>query len=108
MEIDLTRIILAVIALIGGILARYVIPWLRSVTDEKKRANIADIVETAVSAADRFMKTATGEERKAAVIDYLKKRGFVVYADDITNEMNQMIEAAVEELRIKQAASEGQ
>ena len=33
MTIDLTQIILAIITLIGGVVARYVIPWLKDKLD---------------------------------------------------------------------------
>lgn len=102
MSIDLTQIILAIITFIFGIVAKYGIPWLIENTDEKKRAKIADIVQTGVEAADRWLKTATGEERKAYVVAYLKERGYTVNTEDVHSELNAMIESAVEKLRIAQ------
>ena len=106
MTIDLTRIILAVIALIFAIITRYVIPWVNANTSAKKRQGIVDVVESVVEAVDRFMKTATGEEKKAQVVKYLEERGYTVNINDITDEMNMLIESAVEKLRIKQNASQ--
>lgn len=106
MTINLTQIIMAVLTFIFGLIAKYGIPWLVANTDEKKRAKIADIVQTGVEAADRWLKTASGEEKKAYVVEYMKERGYEVDTDNIHSELNAMIEAAVERLRIAQNSNQ--
>lgn len=102
MTIDLTQIILAVITLIGGLLTRFLIPYLIENVEEKKRAKIADIVSTLVEAADRYLKTATGEERLQYVVEGLADKGIYVNIDDIHDQYRVLIESAVEQLRIRQ------
>lgn len=102
MSIDLTKIILALITLIFGIVARYVIPYLIENVDEKKRAKIVDIVCTLVEAADRYLKTATGAERLQYVVDGLAEKGIYVNMEDVHDQYRVLIESAVEQLRIRQ------
>lgn len=106
MTIDLTQIILAIITLIGAILTRYLIPYLIENVDDKKRAKVADLITTLVEAADRYLKSASGEERLQYVIDGLAEKGITVDISDVHNEYREMIESAVEKLRIKQNASQ--
>ena len=105
-QIDLTQIILAIITLIGAILTRYLIPYFIMNVDEKKRIKIADMVDTFVEAADRYLKSASGEERLKYVLDCLAEKGIKVDIEDVHNEYRVMIESAVEKLRIKQNASQ--
>ena len=103
MTIDVTMIFKGVVILIGALLTRYVIPWLTQNVDAKKRAAIADLVETGVYAADRWLKSASGAEKKEYVIAFLAENGYRVDTEDVHSELNVMIEAAVERLRIEQA-----
>ena len=100
--VDLTQIILAVITLIGVLIARYVIPYLIENVEEKKREKIVDIVSTLVEAADRYLKTATGAERLQYVVDGLALKGIYVNMQDIHDQYRVLIESAVEQLRIRQ------
>jgi len=102
MTIDLTKIILAIITLIGAVITRYLIPYLIENVEEKKRAKIADIVCTLVEAADRYLKTGTGEERLQYVVDGLADKGIYVNMQDIHDQYRVLIESAVEQLRIRQ------
>lgn len=104
MTIDITQIILAIITLIGAIITRYLIPYLIANVDAKKRTQIADMIETLVEAADRYLKTESGEERLKYVLEALAAKGISVDIDDVHNEYRIMIESAVEKLRIKQKA----
>lgn len=104
--IDLTEIILSILTIIGIIITRYLIPYLNANVDEKKRVKVADMVDTLVEAADRYLKSASGEERLQYVLDGLAKKGIVVDIKDVHNEYRVMVESAVEKLRIKQNASQ--
>ena len=101
--INLTDIILAVLTFIFGVLVKYVIPMITEKVDEKKRNKIADLIETGVAAADRWLKTASGEERKQYVVSFLAEKGYTVDMEDVHSELNVMIEAAVDRLRYKQS-----
>ena len=52
MTIDLTQIILAVITLIGGLVARYVIPWIKGKLDERQYDVFNGLVRVGVYAAE--------------------------------------------------------
>jgi hypothetical protein len=103
MTVNITDIIIALATFIFGVLVKYLIPMLNEKVDEKKRAKIADIIDTGVAAADRWLKTASGEEKKQYVVNYLAEKGYMVDLKDIHSELNVMIEAAVDRLRFKQS-----
>lgn len=100
MTIDLTQIILAIITLIGGLIARYVIPWLRDKLDERKIELLIGAINTGVYAAEQLYNSDQGKEKKQYVIDLLAENGYILDPDNITMEMNALIEATVKELRI--------
>ena len=101
MHIDMTQIILAVIALISAVLTGFVIPWLKSkidinngVVSENQAAMIKLIINTAVKAAEQLYNSDEGKEKKAYVINLLKEQGIEVDLPEI----DAAIEAAVLEL----------
>lgn len=101
MQIDLTQIILAVIALIGAVLTGFVIPWLKKKVDvengkltETQSALLKLAINTAVKAAEQLFNSEEGLKKKAYVIDILKSQGYEVDQAAI----NAAIEAAVLEL----------
>lgn len=100
MQIDLTQIILAVITLIGGLIARYVIPWLRSRLDDRKIELLISAINTGVYAAEQIFDSTQGQEKKKYVIELLKENGYIVDPDNITMEINALIESTVKELKI--------
>lgn len=92
---DLTPIIEAVAALIGGDSTCILVPFIRSKTTAEQQKEINAWVKIAVSAAEQIFKgSGRGEEKKQYVIAWLKERGFTV--DE--NELDALIEAAVYEL----------
>lgn len=100
MQIDLTQIILAIITLIGGLIARYVIPWLKDKLDDRKIEMLIMMINTGVYAAEQLYNSDQGQEKKQYVIDLLKNEGYILDADNISMEINALIESAVKELRI--------
>jgi hypothetical protein len=101
MQIDLTQIILAVITLIGGIVARYVIPWLKSRVDERKMDTLVNLINVAVYAAEQLYNSDQGQEKKEYVVNLLAEKGYVIDVDNISTELNAMIESTVKELKIE-------
>ena len=104
MNIDLTQIILAVIALIGAILTGFVIPWLKSKINvengkinETQAALLKLAINTAVKAAEQLFNSDEGQKKKAYVLDILKTQGYEV--DQIA--LDAAIEAAVYNLKEK-------
>lgn len=104
MNIDLTQIILAVIALIGAVLTGFVIPWLKSKINvengkinETQAALLKLAINTAVKAAEQLFNSDEGQKKKAYVLDILKAQGYEV--DQVA--LDAAIEAAVYNLKEK-------
>jgi len=98
MTIDLTQIILAIITLIGGIITRYLIPWIKDKLDDRQYAVFCGLVKTGVYAAEQIFSTEQWKEKKQYVVDLLKENGYTVD----TTAVDALIEATVRELRIEQ------
>lgn len=102
MTIDLTQIILAVITLLFGLLMRYVIPNIKSKTDENQMALIRAAVKTAVYAVEQMYKSKPGQEKKELVLKYLKDNGFEFDDKQVETTLSYLIECAVKELNLEQ------
>ena len=98
MTIDLTQIILAIITLIGGIITRYLIPWIKDKLDDRQYAVLCALVRTGVYAAEQIFATEQWEAKKKYVVDLLVENGYTVN----TTAVDALIEATVRELRIEQ------
>ena len=93
--IDLTPIIMAVIALISAIVTGYVIPLVKSKTTNAQFSEIVGWVKVAVGAAEQlYVGQGRGEEKKAHVLKFLEEKGYKVDTEAI----DAMIEAAVNQL----------
>lgn len=103
MTIDLTKIILAVITLIFGILMRYLIPAVKEKlsTDQLELLRIA--VKTAVYAAEQLYDSDQGQRKLNYVIDLLWQQGYIVDKAQVDETTRALIEAMVRELHIEQA-----
>lgn len=102
MTIDLTRIILAVITLIFGLLARYVIPNLKAKTSAQQMEIIRLAVRTVVYGVEQLYRSTPGQEKKKMVIEELARQGYILDVDNIEKTMDMLIEEAVKELNIEQ------
>lgn len=96
MTIDLTQIILAIITLIGGLVARYLIPWIKWKLDAQQTDAFNRVVSIGVFAAEQIFNSDEGAKKKAYVVDLLAKNGYSV--DEVT--VNAAIEAEVKKLKI--------
>lgn len=100
MTIDLTEIIIAIIALLMALAARYLIPYLEAKLGNERFENLKAVVVTAVKAAEMlYTEHGMGKEKKAYVMQYLNKKGYTVDLDTIDN----LIESAVLDLNKKEA-----
>lgn len=100
MQIDLTQIILAVITLIGAIITRYLIPWLKDRLDERKMETLNGLVSIGVYAAEQLFNSNQGKEKKQYVLNLLKERGYIVDEEHIAMDLDALIESTVKELKI--------
>lgn len=101
MSIDLTQVILAIIALLGTILTTFVIPLLKTKLDLEKsnlsenQANMLRLaITTAVTAAEQLFNSSEGAQKKAYVLELLRQQGYDVDSSAI----DAAIEAVVLEL----------
>ena len=97
MTIDLTQIILAIITLIGALIARYLIPLIKEKTDEKSYAMFQTAVSVAVYAAEQLYTSKQGQEKKEYVLQVLAAQGYDVDMEAVEAQ----IEATVRELRLE-------
>jgi Na+-translocating ferredoxin:NAD+ oxidoreductase RnfG subunit len=98
MTIDLTQIILAIIALISAVLTGFVIPWLKNKLTDHQYETLAGLVRVGVYAAEQLFTSVMWKEKKQYVVDLLQENGYKV---DVTA-VDALIEATVRELRIEQ------
>ena len=92
MEYNITPIIEAALLLLAAIFTTVIIPYIKSKTTAQQQTDIEGWVRVAVSAAEQLYKgSGRGDEKKAFVLDWLKKRHIAV--DEA--KLDAMIEAAV-------------
>lgn len=96
MNIDYTAITLAIISVIGAMLTKVLVPYLRSKIDEQKLSEIKFWVGIAVIAVEKAFETepGMGEVKKRQVIDFIKKLNLPVTDE----QLELLIDAVVEEL----------
>ena len=89
MNIDLTPIIQAIIALLAAIITYKLIPWIKARTTNEQQAMLSAAIKTAVFAAEQMYGAGNGEKKLGYAIEWLNKRGFDADREEI--------EAAVKE-----------
>ena len=86
-----------------AVIARYVIPWLKSRIEQDKMAAIEKMVTQAVLYAQQVLTSKSGAEKKAIVTDLLKE--MLTKNISITDEqLNILIEAAVKQMKMEENA----
>ena len=78
MNIDLTPIIQAIIALIAAIITAKVIPWIKARTTNEQQAMLAATVKTLVFAAEQIYGAGNGEAKMDYVVEHLDDLGYTV------------------------------
>lgn len=101
MNIDLTQIALALIALISAVLTTFVIPLLKSKLDvengkiTENQSNMLRLaITTAVTAAEQLYKSDEGQKKKAYVLSLLEQQGYPINS----SALDAAIEACVKEV----------
>ena len=95
MNIDLTPIFQAVIALLAALVTYKLIPWIKSKTTDAQRKELLEWVKIGVAAAEQLYEgQGRGEEKKKYVLEFLASMGFTVNEEAV----NAAIEAAVNQL----------
>jgi LL-H family phage holin len=97
---DVTFIILKlVISICAALITAYVIPYIKTLRNNKRYASLLDIVEVAVKAAEQSLKNETGEFKKSEVLAYvchwLEQNGIKVEME----QLDKLIECAVYQMK---------
>jgi hypothetical protein len=78
MNIDLTPILQAIIALLAAIITAKVIPWIQARTTTQQQILLQATVDILVSAAEQLYGAGHGPEKLHYVKDELELRGYTV------------------------------
>ena len=78
---DLTPIIEIIVALIGALLAAFVIPWLRTKLTAEGTKELLTWVQIAVSAAQQLYHQLDGSKRLEYALSILEQKGFDIESD---------------------------
>lgn len=102
--IDLTQIVIAILTLAISLITAYLIPYLRTKVGAERLETIRFWVGVAVDAAEMiYVGTGRGAEKKEYVTQFLNSKGFSLDIAEVEN----LIEAAVLELKITEKESVG-
>lgn len=92
MNINLTDLANAIIAVVTALISTIIIPWIQAKTSKTEFEKIKLYVTVAVQAAEQiYSGNGRGAEKKAFVINYLKNQGFNIDAETL----DKLIEAGV-------------
>lgn len=83
MNIDLTPVFQAVIALLAALVTYKLIPWIKACTTESQQASIRAAVKVAVFAAEQIYGAGNGREKLEFAREKLCEQGFDVDTDEI-------------------------
>ncbi len=81
MNIDLTPVLQAIIALLAALVTYKLIPWIKAKTTEKQQENLQAAVHVAVYAAEQIFGAGHGEEKLDYALEKLNEAGFNVEKD---------------------------
>lgn len=76
----------------------FLIPYIKSKLNASDREKLQALVKTAVFAAEQIAELDDGGKKKAYVIEFLSRHGYMVDTTDLADELNAAIEAAAFEL----------
>ena len=76
MNIDLTPILQAIIALLAALVTYRLIPWIKARTTNEQQKLLAATVKTLVFAAEQLYGAGRGEEKLEYVLYQLEQNGF--------------------------------
>ena len=96
MNIDYTAVILAIISVLGAILTKVLVPYLKTKIDEQKLSEIKFWVDIAVIAVEKAFETepGMGEVKKYQVMEFIQKLNLPITEE----QLELLIDAVVEEI----------
>jgi len=97
---DITFMILKiVISICAALVTVYLIPYIKTLKEDKRYGQLLDMVEVAVKAAEQSLKNESGEFKKSEVLSYVAKwmqeNGIKVTQE----QLDQLIECAVYQMK---------
>ena len=94
MNIDLTPVFQAIIALLAALVTYKLVPWIKARTTESQQALLSATVRTLVYAAEQLYGAGKGAEKLDYVIVGLEKRGFTADRDAIEGAVAEQLNMA--------------
>ena len=91
MNIDLTPILQAIIALLAALVTYKLIPWIKSKTTGQQQANLQAVVKMLVFAAEQLYGANQGEQKLQYVKERLQERGYDIDIPSIESAVAQYI-----------------
>lgn len=96
MQINLTYLLVALIAFLAALALKYGVPYIKSKMSIERRQSLLFWAKLAVQAAEQLIKgSGLGSDKKSYVLDFLREKGF----DINEKEVDVAIESAVLELK---------
>lgn len=88
-----------VVSICAALVTVYVVPYLKTLKDDKRYASLIEMVEVAVLAAEQTIGDGQGAVKKSEVIDFVTRwmedRGIYITQE----QLSQLIEAAVYQMK---------
>ena len=78
MNIDITKILIAIIDLLAVLVTYKLIPWIKANTTAKQQENLETMIRVAVFAAEQIYGACSGADKLKYVEDWLLARGISV------------------------------
>ena len=99
MSLDFTQVIVALIGLLGAVITAVVVPMIRANTSAQTQTIIANIIKTAVYAAQQMYTTEQWQEKKQFAMSQVEKslEQYGISLDD--ESISEAIEAALKEIK---------
>ncbi len=95
------EILKVIVKLAELLVTRYLIPWIKAQIGAKQMDEIRAWVKDAVLMAQQVHKAKLGAERKAIVVDIIRKMLIKKNIDISEEQLNTLIEAAVKAMKMK-------
>ena len=96
MNIDLTPIFQAVIALLAALVTYKLIPWIKSKTTAEQQAQLRAAVHIAVFAAEQIYGAGHGADKLDYVIKWLENKGYAVDRTEIEAAVGEFVNNSIE------------
>jgi len=91
MDINLTPIFEAIIALLAAVVTYKLVPWIKSKVTEQQYSNLTAAAKIAVYAAEQIYKFGNGDKKLDYAVEQLRARGFNLDIDILRSAVEQAV-----------------